>query len=118
MANAFKDRTNFNEDIGGWDVSNVTNMIAMFRSATLFNQPIGNWDVSNVTHFTDAMFMGASAFNQALENGMSPRVASMQWMFRSEASIRPIGDWDTPIGQMHGMFFDHYFNRAIGSWDV
>ena len=34
MANAFKDRTNFNEDIGNWDVSNVTNMSNMFRNTT------------------------------------------------------------------------------------
>ena len=39
----------FNQDIGGWDVSFVTNMNCMFVSATVFNQNIGGWDVSSVT---------------------------------------------------------------------
>ena len=48
MANAFKDRTDFNENITGWDVSNVTNMGQMFRNASAFNQPISDWNVSSV----------------------------------------------------------------------
>ena len=43
----FSDATSFNQAIGYWDVSNVTNMAYMFNDTT-FNQPIGNWDVSNV----------------------------------------------------------------------
>ena len=43
MANAFKDRTDFNENITGWDVSSVTNMQSMFLNASSFNQPIGDW---------------------------------------------------------------------------
>ena len=32
MANAFKDRTTFNEDISAWDVSKVTTMLHMFEA--------------------------------------------------------------------------------------
>ncbi len=39
----------FNQNIGNWDVSNVTDMSQMFFSTDLFNQYIGNWDVGNVT---------------------------------------------------------------------
>ena len=42
----------FNQPIGDWDVSSVTEMSSMFRSASSFNQPIGDWDTSNVTDMT------------------------------------------------------------------
>ena len=40
--------TDFNGNISGWDVSNVTNMRSMFYLCESFNQDISNWDVSNV----------------------------------------------------------------------
>ena len=47
MSNLFVG-TDFNGDISEWDVSNVTNMHAMFYNCKLFNQDISTWDVSNV----------------------------------------------------------------------
>lgn len=44
----FYNATNFNQDISGWDLSNVTGMRNMFRNATSFNQDLSGWDVSNV----------------------------------------------------------------------
>jgi surface protein len=59
----FADCTNFNGNIGNWDVSGVNNMEGMFANATAFNQPL-NWDTSAVTNMF-RMFRGAtSAFNQ------------------------------------------------------
>jgi len=57
----------FNQDISNWDVSNVTDMVAMFLSAYSFNQDISNWDVSNVTDM-GSMFRSASDFNQDLSS--------------------------------------------------
>ena len=42
----FLNATAFNQPIGNWDVSSVTDMCHMFEDANSFNQPIGNWDVS------------------------------------------------------------------------
>jgi surface protein len=57
-------------DIDNWDVSSVTIFggaynAAMFLGATSFNQPIGNWDTSAMTQAI-AMFSGASSFNQPI----------------------------------------------------
>jgi surface protein len=57
----------FNQNIGNWDVSNVTNMNNMFFRTLAFNQNIGSWDVSNVATM-NLMFRGASSFNQNLSN--------------------------------------------------
>ena len=53
-------------DLGGWDVSNVTNMSYMFYHSK-FNQNISNWNVSNVTTMK-YMFGRASNFNQNLSS--------------------------------------------------
>ena len=40
----------FNQDISGWDVSNVTDMTRMFMGNQYFNQDLSGWDVSKVTN--------------------------------------------------------------------
>jgi len=44
----FMDATSFNNNIGIWDVSSVTNMTNMFRGASSFFRNISGWDVSAV----------------------------------------------------------------------
>ena len=69
MTEAFKDRSDFNEDISKWDVSNVTNMKMMFRNASAFNQPIGDWDISSVTNMK-SMFLGRFHLTSRSETGI------------------------------------------------
>ena len=41
--------TSFNQPIGNWDVSSVTDMGFMFYGATAFNQDLSSWSVDGVT---------------------------------------------------------------------
>ena len=85
---------NFNEDISGWDVSNVTNMYGMFAS-TVFNQDISGWDVSSVLN-TSYMFFYANTFNQDISNWNVSNVTDMGVMF----------------------YFAPAFNQDLSLWDV
>ena len=49
MGGMFHDAKAFNQDIGTWDVSNVSLMTGMFKKASTFNQDLSSWNVSNVT---------------------------------------------------------------------
>jgi surface protein len=70
----------FNGDISSWDVSNVTDMNAMFQEANSFNQNIGGWNVFNVGTMW-SMFVGADLFDQDLSDWDISNVTNMDEMF-------------------------------------
>ena len=121
MAYMFRDNSptgsTFNQPIGNWDVSNVTDMKFMFSNST-FNQPIGNWDVSNVTNMDDLFYN--STFNQPIGNWDVSNVTNMAYMFRGSTFNQPIGNWDVSnVTNMGSMFtIATSFNQPIGNWDV
>ncbi len=80
----------FNQNIGSWDTSNVTNMQGVFHTSA-FNQNISGWDTSSVTNM-QGMFAyyvaggGTSAFNQDISGWDTSNVTNMSYMFQNAAT--------------------------------
>ena len=126
----------------------MTDMSSTFEGASAFNQSIGRWDVSSVTNM-QAMFLGASAFEPA-DRGLGRvvgdddvRHVSRCWRVSTSPSAtgtrqrrevrhvsedrgvfrvfnQPIGHWDTGRVTDMGYMFNEAaaFNQPIGRWDV
>ncbi|WP_423910524.1 BspA family leucine-rich repeat surface protein [Candidatus Spongiihabitans sp.] len=119
MRSMFYGAAAFNQDIGGWDVGNVTDMAGMFSRAAAFNGDIGGWDVSNVTNMR-FMFYDASAFNQDISGWNVGNVTNISYMFSRAAAFNGnIGGWDVSNAKdMSYMFDGAAFNQDIGGWNV
>ena len=128
LTGLFKNKSSFNTDISGWDVSQVIVMKSMFSGATSFNIDISGWDVSNVINMQSMFNMGsASSFNQPLNNWDVSNVIDMSYMFKdcsnmSSASSfnQPLNNWDVSnVKNMEGMFYKTWdFNQPLNNWDV
>ncbi|KAH8045168.1 calmodulin-dependent protein kinase [Aureococcus anophagefferens] len=120
MTRTFGYAATFNQDVGAWDTSKVTNLRYAFRDAAAFDQDIGNWDTSKVTTM-DSAFYEASTFNAPIGGWDTSSVTTLYGTFKDAAAFNAdIGDWDTSkVTTMSSTFWDApTFNRPIGDWDV
>ena len=136
MFRMFQNATAFNNgglaDINNWTIRSLgTSMGEMFSGASAFNQNIGAWNISNVTDFS-WMFSNATAFN----NGGSDDIDNWTFSTTSNINMsgmfggtnttlsckfnRYIGSWNTErVTNMSSMFANNTaFNQDIGAWNV
>ena len=111
-----------NADVSKVVTTKIARMLYLFSDSTdqTFNQDIGSWDVGNVTDMS-VMFFGASSFNQDISAWDLSNVSTMDFMFgKAESLNHDICAWDLRI--VKNMFFMYSnaksFNQDISSWDV
>lgn len=102
------------------DLSRVSDMEAMFLGASSFNQDISTWDVSTVTDM-GAMFASATTFNQDISSWNVSAVTNMSSMFSNAHSFNQmIGSWNvSSVTNMSFMFRQATsFNQNINQWNA
>ena len=121
--------SNFNEDVGNWDVSNAITLASLFNAIGSFNNggssSISGWDVSNVT---DMNYLFAKTdFNQPIGAWDVSNVTTMQHIFAGFPSIagetpfnQDLSSWDVSnVTDMRNMFTHSSFNNSsITGWNT
>ena len=126
MSGLFTGRNNFpllrkfNGDISLWDVSNVTNMSAMFEESD-FDGDLSKWDVSRVqtmeSMFDNAKYTGE---NGDISDWDISSVRDMSFMFYENTEYKgDISAWNVSnVKNMDGMFKDSSYDGDILMWDI
>ena len=106
----------FNEDISGWNVSNVINMDSTFSGCTAFNQNISGWNVSNVEDMS-YMFFNCASFNQDISNWDVRKVKNIYRMFSGCTNFnQDLSKWvlrDLRIHQLPGHDMLHTLGKYL-----
>lgn len=103
LTSAFYKCTMFNQDISGWDVSNITSMKSAFSSCVEFNQPLGSWNIGKVgtssglpgTDAMEAMFDNAVKFSQDLSQWCTAYIEDEPHNFGGNLSRDQYPVWGT-----------------------
>jgi surface protein len=120
--------------IGNWNTSKATGMNSMFLNQLSFNQNIGSWDVGNVTdmgfmftvfnptpEFTSSLFSFNNGGSDSIKNWNTSKVTGLSNAFTYAGNFnQPIGNWDTSkVTSMNSIFrYADTFNQDLGNWNV
>jgi surface protein len=105
-----------------WDLSNINELSLVFTHCVNFDQNIGNWDISNVTTINGltfcgnitlggVIFSGSGKFNNggspSIGNWNTSNVTNLQTTFGNQPFFNQnIGNWNTSnVTNMFGTFF-------------
>ena len=119
MENAFTGLTKFNQDLTGFDWSNVTNWSDAFRGCSLFNSPVTGIIHSGVTEVS-RMFKDTNNFDQPLTNWDTSGVKLMNGMFENSVFNQSVSNLDTSsVENFAAMFFGtKEFNQSVNNFDI
>ena len=113
---------NHNFDVSKWDVSNVTNMSAMFYCCYDFICDLSKWNVSSVTNM-HSLFRRCNKFTgKGLENWDISNVTTMSGMFNKCDNFNcDLSKWNVSnVENMSYMFNKCYKfeGKGLENWDV
>jgi surface protein len=115
----FENALAFNQSIGSWNVSNVSNMSYMFKNATSFNQTLNSWNTASLSNMI-YMFSGATSFNGGdLSTWNVSGVSSLQGVFSGATAFNGlVNGWNTTnVTNMSETFAGcTTFNQNMFSW--
>ena len=116
--------SNYNQPIGTWNTSKVTEFSNMFESNSTFNQDIGAWDMSSAVYL-NSMFWQATAFNNggspSIQNWTFPEAQNFYAMFYNASNFnQPLTNWLFPkASNLSYMFYNAYkFNQNLSTWQL
>ena len=96
LNSAFSGANIFNQDLNGWNTSNVSGWDQVFQSASAFNGNISNWTTTSGA--MTSMFAGASSFNQNISGWNTSGIQYMDNMFQNAASFNQnLSSWITGL---------------------
>ena len=120
----FNGANNFNQDIGNWDVSTITDFSGMFLLSAFNNggsPSISAWTINTSTNVNMYITFGITPFNQPIGSWDVSKVITMREMFRSSGAFnQDISSWNVSgVTDMSLMFYNATaFNQNIGGWNV
>ncbi|MCF2901175.1 DUF285 domain-containing protein [Pseudoalteromonas sp. OFAV1] len=115
MSYAFYE-SSFDNNISQWNVSNVLDMKAMFMNSK-FNKDISGWDTSSLENMNSIFY--ASDFDGDISGWDTANVINMTWAFARSKYSGELHSWDTSkVTNMSWMFAFTEYNRDISGWNV
>jgi surface protein len=118
LSELFEGWSNFNINIGAWDVSRVTNFNEMFKDAVTFDQDISNWDMSNAQQLV-SMFEGALSFDRDISGWTTTSLKLLTKTFKNAKKFTfSLDGWDvSKVTDMTSLFEGaELFNGIITNW--
>ncbi len=117
--------SNFNQNIGNWNVGACTNFSGLFSGCANFNNggsnTINNWDVSSALNMA-SMFLNCNNFDQPLGSWNVSSVTDMSSMFQNADNFdQDLSSWNTAsVTTMRRMFFNRtpVYSFSIASWSI
>lgn len=91
----FYNAITFDQDISGWDVSNVTNMYGMFEKALSFSKDLSNWNLNpemTIHHiFKNSKVMHVYKLAKRLNGDVKKNIRKMlgKGMYKKVKDINP-----------------------------